>query len=167
MPWIEANAIVANKIDVLLFVTDCANFDHWVFALRAELKRVRQEIRPYLFEQDTVPHSFWQRPQSELRLRTVVLLLQSLKGGSCKCPHILLHLLDRLASEPRKREKLVDEHPHAVCFALDNSELAPRLLVELTRVVVPQHFGETRYGAHRRAKVVGNRITKALQLLVG
>src|SRR6266704_3830509 len=107
MARVKADAIVANKIDVLLFVTDCANLDQWVFAFRAELQCVRQEIRPYLFEQDTVPHSFWQRTQSELRLRTVMLLLQSLKGRSCKVRHVVLHLLDRFAPEPRKREKIV------------------------------------------------------------
>jgi len=64
---------------------------------------------------------------------------------------------DRLASQSRKRQQVVDESAHSPAVFPDHGEKAMFLGIELLLIVFFQHQGEAVDGAQRRAQIGGTR----------
>src|SRR6185436_7715661 len=81
--------------------------------------------------------------------------------------HIQARGLDGLASQPRERQKVVDQLAHFLAVVANDLQQSAALVVEPVPIVFLEDSGEAVYGSQRRTQVVGHRVAEALQLLIG
>src|SRR5690349_15328097 len=163
---IEACAVVADVVDELLLVADRADLHDGPLPLARILDRVGEQIGPHLLEQRAIAQHWGQRREAKLGARAVELRPYAVEHRASERGHVDLDPLERLAAQPGEGKQVVDQRAHALRFALDDSELSPPLVIELGRVVLPEHAREAGDRPHRRPQVMGHRIAEALQLLV-
>src|SRR5580658_128954 len=171
---IESDPVVPDRVLILRSDFATADFDARAGLFAAVFDGVGDQVGPYLAEQSRIPAGRGQRTDLDLRNAFGMIDLAERVRVEGLRDDLAYQRIDvdlmrghRLATQPGKRQEVVDENAHAAAVLAYHGQIAPSLGVEPLVVVLLEHQCETVDGAQRCPQVVRDRVAETLELLVG
>ena len=163
---VEARAVVAHEPNVALPLLLTTNLDHRGLALARVFEGVRQEVQPHLAEQRRIAQARRQFADAHFDLPSYPLGAEVFEDASHEWIGMHGLFVQRRATEPRKGEQVINEHPHFLRTLPDRLQVAPAFLGQQRRVVIQHRLRKSIHGAQGRTQIVRDRIGERFELLV-
>ncbi len=163
---VKSDAIVFDKIKVLVSLVPAPHLDGGVFLKFGELDGIGQQIHQYLLQQGRVAEGRGRSFRFSWRWRRGNCAWISWKAAALSAARSTRVFPELMAPQPGKGQQVFDELGHVTGISADDLQQPQGLVVQLVSVFQQQHFGKAVNGPDGalRSWILSR---KSLQFFVG